>query len=386
MYPVYQGIEYGLSSDDVSGIQTIYGAPVPDAYDAAASNNTLATASDINSQIDPTALTAAVSNLNITSSSGVDWYKFTAPSGGSGSLALTVQSTGLSLLAPSAKVYNSAQKLIASTSGSGYVGSTLNLSVSVTAGQTYYIRVAGAVSGAFGMGAYGMTLNLGTGSAPTLTMPNTQTANGDPLSGGGGLADHIGSSEDYDQLTIGDGGREAGRAWAAAQTATPAALAGTGAGWPSAAPTIAQQDRAAPAAWHAQHGTAPSTPAAGAPLRPHMSTTGIGWLWQDRDAADLAPEPPAPQGDLVPGLEGAAVPARETTPAACDACFSATEWREDGSAATAVALPHEAGPADGPADANGPAACVPVLAAALVPFWGGWRAYDDSRRRPALPG
>jgi hypothetical protein len=33
-----------------------------------------------------------------------------------------------------------------------------------------------------------LSLNLGTGPAPTVTPPNTQTANGNPLSGGGGLA------------------------------------------------------------------------------------------------------------------------------------------------------------------------------------------------------
>jgi predicted Zn-dependent protease len=381
MYPIYQGVEYGLSADDIDGIQSVYGAPVPDAYDAASSNNTLATASDINSLIDPTALTAVVSDLNITSSSGVDYYKFTAPPGGSGSLALTVQSTGLSLLAPSVRVYNSVPKLIASTSGNGFLGSTLNLSVNVTAGQTYYIRVAGANSGAFGLGAYGMILNLGTGDSPTLPLPNTQTANGDPLSGGGGLADHIGGSEDSDRLTIGDSGREAGRAAAANQIATPTSLLRASTGRSYAAGTIAQQSDTAPAGWYPQQGTAHSMPAVRTSLRPTVSTVGIVWT-----APDTAPESPAPPGELVPGLECGAVPACDTTPAACDAWFSGPDWREDGRAATAVALPHKVGPADGPADANGPAASVSALVVALIPFWDGGRAHDDSRRRPAFPG
>jgi hypothetical protein len=386
MYPIYQGVEYGLSADDIGGIQSVYGAPVPDAYDDAASNNTIATASDINSLIDPNALTAVVSNLNITSSSGVDFYKFTAPTGGSGSLALTVQSTGLSLLAPSVRVYNSALRLVAAASCNGFLGSTLNLSVNVTDGQTYYIRVAGATNSAFGMGAYGMTLNLGTGDSPTLPLPSTQTANGDPLSGGGGLADHVGGSEDSDRLTIGEGGHEPGEAGAITQTATPATRLRASTERPYAVGTIAQQDRTAPPVWYSQHTAAPVSPIAGTLLRPPVSPLMIDWGSQDSVATDLAPVPPVPQVNLDPGLEGAAVPSCETTPAACDAWFSGPDWREDSRAATAIGPPHEAGSADGPADANGPAASASALAAALIPFWDGGRANDDSRRRPAFPG
>src|SRR5262249_26051106 len=154
-------------------------------------------------QIDPTALTAVVTGLDITTTADKDYYKFTAPADGSGTLTLTVQSTGLSLLAPCAKVYGPDQRQIATATGSGYAGSTLTLTVSVTAGQTYYVRVTGANTTAFGTGAYGLALNFGTGSSPTIPAPDTQTANGDPLSGGGGVAEHTGGSEDYDLFTIG---------------------------------------------------------------------------------------------------------------------------------------------------------------------------------------
>jgi hypothetical protein len=192
MYPNYQGIESGLYADDLAGIRSIYSggaARSPDAFDATGSHNTFATAIDLTSRIDATSLTAAVTGLDVTTTSQVDYYKFTAPAGTSGTLKLTVQSTGLSLLAPSVRVYNASQSQLASATGNGTYGSTLTLNVSVTPGQTYYVRVAGANSTAFGTGAYGLTLNLGTGSSPSVTPPNTQTPNGNPLNGGGGVAD-----------------------------------------------------------------------------------------------------------------------------------------------------------------------------------------------------
>ena len=60
---------------------------------------------------------------------------------------------------------------------------------SIVAGQTYYVKLDGADNTAIGTGKYAMTLNFGTGANPTVPMPNTQTLNGDPLSGGGGMAE-----------------------------------------------------------------------------------------------------------------------------------------------------------------------------------------------------
>src|SRR5206468_6056639 len=66
----------GLAADDIAGIQAIYGARKPDAYDAQASNDTQATA---------TALTlssgAVTVNADLTTMADVDYYKVIAPSG-----------------------------------------------------------------------------------------------------------------------------------------------------------------------------------------------------------------------------------------------------------------------------------------------------------------
>ena len=53
----------------------------------------------------PASLTALVTNLDITTTSDVDYYTFTAPAGAAGTMTVQVQSQGLSLLSPKVTVY-----------------------------------------------------------------------------------------------------------------------------------------------------------------------------------------------------------------------------------------------------------------------------------------
>jgi hypothetical protein len=201
MYGTYTGAFAALGSDDIAGARSIYSAGAartPDAYDTGTNDNSFANAADISSAINSTSLTALLSNLDITSTIGslntvtsadLDYYKFTAPAGSASTMTVSVQSAGLSLLSPLVTVYASDQKTVLGTAnGKGQYGTTLTLSnIAVTPGSTYYVKVQGADNTVFSTGAYALTLNLGTGANPTVSPPNTQTANGNPLSSGGGV-------------------------------------------------------------------------------------------------------------------------------------------------------------------------------------------------------
>jgi hypothetical protein len=192
LYATYNGVDSILSSDDIAGIRSIYSSGNPrsfDRFNTGASNGSFATAADITSQVDPSSKTGLLTNLDITTTSTVEYFKVTAPAGTSGTFSLKVQSKGLSLLEPMVKVYNASQSLLKSASATGYTGGTDTVSVNVTGGQQYYIAVSGVDKTAFSTGAYAMTLNFGTGSSPTVSSPNTQSPNGNPTNGGGGLAD-----------------------------------------------------------------------------------------------------------------------------------------------------------------------------------------------------
>jgi hypothetical protein len=190
MYATYNGVVTGLGLDDIAGIEDIYSSNLGRSYDSYLGLNlTSLTAADITSSINTTTLTGVVNNLNIATEGQLEYFKVTAPSGTTGTMTVIARSSGLSLLAPSLKIYNSNMGLLGSVTGTGSQGSTLTKSVSVTAGSVYYIRVTGATTTTpFGTGLYALGLNFGSNPNPSIPLPNTQTANGSPLHAGGGVA------------------------------------------------------------------------------------------------------------------------------------------------------------------------------------------------------
>jgi hypothetical protein len=183
MFSAYSGTDTGLASDDIAGIRSIYSSGNPRTHDSN-SNNTFATATSVS--IDPVAMTALVTGQDISVVGDTDYYSFVAPAGSAATANITVQSSGLSMLAPKLYVYNSAHAQIAYKNGAGHYGTTLTATPSITAGSTYYIKVVGADTSAFGTGAYAITINTGTGSSPTVPLPNTQVLNQTPRQSTGG--------------------------------------------------------------------------------------------------------------------------------------------------------------------------------------------------------
>jgi hypothetical protein len=192
MYPNYTGVKPGLSSDDIAGIRNIYSSNAPRSYDAYnGANNSFAAASNVNAVINSTSESGVVSNLNLATASQSEYFTFTAPSGTSNSMTVSVQSSGLSLLAPKVTVYAANQTtVLGSASGLGHDGTTLNVTINnVTPGQQYYVKVQGADSSVFGTGAYALIVNAGTGAAPTVAQPTTQMAATSNTQCGGGYAE-----------------------------------------------------------------------------------------------------------------------------------------------------------------------------------------------------
>jgi transcriptional regulator CtsR len=173
MYPTTSSVFTGLSADDIAGAQAIYGARQQDAFDAAASNNTLGTASDI-------ALSSGAARFqaDLTSLADVDYYRVTAPTGTDGTLTVSVDARNLSLLAPKVSVYNASGVLLgqAAVGTSGY-GTVATATISgLVAGQTYYVAADGATSDVFGMGAYVLDARFGTGSVAVPSAPTNLSA------------------------------------------------------------------------------------------------------------------------------------------------------------------------------------------------------------------
>jgi hypothetical protein len=182
MYADYLGVLPCLQPDDVAGIRSIYG-PRP----ADTPNNGFATATNLSGLIDANSLTAQLGNQNLATPTSADYFTFPVPAGNSDTIQVQVQSQGLSLLSPAVLVYASDQRtLVGYATGAGAYGATISATLShVTAGQRFYVKVYSATAAA-STGTYALTLSLGGGPMPQVSLPDTATPNSDPLSAGGG--------------------------------------------------------------------------------------------------------------------------------------------------------------------------------------------------------
>src|SRR5262249_42708198 len=108
-----------------------------------------------------------------------------------GQMTVSLRTQGVSLMAPNLRVYNGSQVQLYTGSGTGYTGSTLSYTRTVTAGQTYYFRVDGANTTSFRTGAYVLSAKFGTAPLPAVAPPNMQVLNGNPISIGGSVGDVI---------------------------------------------------------------------------------------------------------------------------------------------------------------------------------------------------
>src|SRR5262249_60915380 len=97
----------GPYADDIAGVQAMYGARKPDAYEGTTGNGTLATAAPL------TLSSGGVTiNADITSLGEVDYFKVTAPASSDGTLTVSVDASTISLLDPKVSVFDSSGTLL----------------------------------------------------------------------------------------------------------------------------------------------------------------------------------------------------------------------------------------------------------------------------------
>lgn len=159
MYAYITGVYSGLTADDIAGAQAIYGARRQDSYDAIAANDSFGGATVLSVGSSGTKSTAA----DLTSMADVDYYKVTAPTSTDGSLRVTLDARGKSLLAPKLSVYDASGNFVTSADAGGNYGGYVTVELAgLSAGQSYYLVADGATSDAFGMGAYQISVEFGT--------------------------------------------------------------------------------------------------------------------------------------------------------------------------------------------------------------------------------
>jgi hypothetical protein len=230
MYYAYDGIKTTLDSDDISGIQSLYGALTMNKNYSVLYATNITPYIDSNGQI----ALAGLSNPAATTS---EWYSVTVPTVNSGQMVVKVQSSNLSSFAPGLYVFNSSLTQVASALAPTTYGATVTTTTSVSAGQKYYIKVM--YGGSYGrVGGYGLELNFGSQSQPPIAPPNTLVTQ-QPDQGGGSTSYAIATSGGA--LGPGGNGVIPGVRWTvmgdlagwATRFTTPAAEAGPISGGPS---------------------------------------------------------------------------------------------------------------------------------------------------------
>ena len=176
-------MKQSLTTDDISGIQSIYGAPQYDQFNTnGQSNGSYTRAANITSYIDANAQ-IAIPSLDITTGSQTEWFYVTVPPSTTGTMVATVQSSNLSSLSPKVSVFTTSLGLLGSASSSAY-GDTVTVSVAgVRPGQSYYIRAAGNAGGS-PTGGFGLEMNFGSRAQAPIPPPNTVSPSS-PTRGGG---------------------------------------------------------------------------------------------------------------------------------------------------------------------------------------------------------
>lgn len=184
MYETYNGIKQALTSDDIAGIQAVYGLRQYDQFNQGGARNIGYTdAANINSYINSSAQ-ITLPNLNLTYAGDTEWYYVNAPSDTTGTMTVTVQSSSLSLLSPKLLIYNPSLTLLGSTWAPDSMGATISYPIyDVTPGEGFYVKVM-ASPGVGPVGAYGLLINFGSQSQAPVPPPYT-TVPSQPDQGGG---------------------------------------------------------------------------------------------------------------------------------------------------------------------------------------------------------
>jgi hypothetical protein len=211
MYEFYNGVHQYVGSDDVAGVQAVWGPRWEDGFALGNSNFVSSRAADV------TRFTNSLNHivlgpLDVASASESYWFKLTTPANASSTLSAVVQSTSLSELSPKVQIYDAGIHGLAQASASANsYGAVIGTSIfNATPNTTYYIKVSGSNAGPTGTGNYALLINMGNVNPNLLSPPNT-VVYAQPDKGGAGYNSSTGGVGPQREPGDRDGGDQEGR-------------------------------------------------------------------------------------------------------------------------------------------------------------------------------
>jgi hypothetical protein len=180
MYPSYQGVRAGLSPGDIAGIQALYGARTPDAYQQQGQGLGFSGAIDLTSGLG-NAQQETISGVSLATIGDTEYFSVVAPDVSGATLRVTAAAGNISMLSPQVTLFDAGGQALDVEGNSAAWSDNVSARVGqVVPGQSYYIAVTGATQDVFAVGAYQLQVAfVGGVSAPT-TSPTTPPATSTP--------------------------------------------------------------------------------------------------------------------------------------------------------------------------------------------------------------
>lgn len=172
MYNSYEGARPYLSSYDVEGIQSIYGARQPDAFQASGKATSAATAVDLTPTLNAYGQ-GSLGGLSLQTIGDTEYFSVVAPAVTGATLDVAAIAQGVSLLSPKVTVIDpSTGATLATNSNPNAYGDIAFGSIpGVQAGHRYLIEVSGATNDVFSVGSYVLELGF-FGGTPISPQPD----------------------------------------------------------------------------------------------------------------------------------------------------------------------------------------------------------------------
>jgi hypothetical protein len=161
MYEFYLGPRTGLSAEDIGRIQDLYGARPTRTGEPASGNDTPSAATPLDGT------DVRITYGDVALATDTDWYKFTASAGET--TTVTLQASGLSLLATRVAVFNSALTRIGLATATG-PGQDLTLTLNLRPEATYFVRVDEPTGTRFAAGQYELQVAETGAGTPVVTL------------------------------------------------------------------------------------------------------------------------------------------------------------------------------------------------------------------------
>lgn len=153
MYGYYNGLRTGVTDGEIAALVERYGARVHDSFDTLQRNDSIDSATELDALGWVTA--------DLTTMDDVDYYRIDVSESAGSTLRIDVRSSGLSLLLPRLRVFDSAGNQVAFAEASDLFQNDASLVLNVEEGASfYYLAVERASDDVFGIGGYSLGVNV----------------------------------------------------------------------------------------------------------------------------------------------------------------------------------------------------------------------------------